>query len=177
MPGTKMVQSDALSRRLGHIPENDNDNEDVVLLPDTLFVRVINNELQRMIKTAMMTDDLVKNISDVLSKKGIPPIRSSLSDWKIEDGMLFYQERCYIPENHEIQKSIVKDIHESPMTGHHGRDSTLEMVQRYYWWPRLRHFVYEYVAGCATCQQNKVNTHPTKPPTQPIKSTATRPFQ
>ena len=91
--------------------------------------------------------------------------------------MLFYQERCYIPENHEIRKSIVKDIHESPMTGHPGRDSTLEMVQRYYWWPRLRHFVYEYVAGCATCQQNKVNTHPTKPPTQPIKSTATRPFQ
>ena len=64
--------------------------------PDTLFVRVINNELQRMIKTATMTDNLVKNISDVLSKKGIPPIRSSLSDWKIEDRMLFYQERCYI---------------------------------------------------------------------------------
>ena len=38
MPGTKMVQSDALSRRPDHIPENDNDNEEVVLLPDTLFV-------------------------------------------------------------------------------------------------------------------------------------------
>ena len=63
------------------------------------------------------------------------------------------------------------------MTGHPGRDSTLEMVQRYYWWPRLRHFVYEYVAGCATCQQNKVNTPPMKPPTQPIKYTATWPFQ
>ena len=88
-----------------------------------------------MIKTATTTDDLVKNISDILSKKGIPPIQSSLSDWKIEDGMLFYQERCYIPENHEIRKSIVKDIHESLMTGHPGRDSTLEMVQRHYWWP------------------------------------------
>ena len=135
MPGTRMVQSNTLSRRPDHIPENDNDNEDVVLLPDTLFVRVINNELQRIIETATATDDLVKNISDVLSKKGIPPIRSSLSDWKIEDGMLFYQERCYIPENHEIWKSIVKDIHESLMTGHPGRDSTLEMVQQYYWWP------------------------------------------
>jgi len=63
------------------------------------------------------------------------------------------------------------------MTGHPGRDTTLEMVQRYYWWPRLRHFVYKYVAGCATCQQNKINTHPTQLPTQPIKSTATKPFQ
>ena len=69
-----MVQSDALSRRPDHIPENDNDNEDVVLLPDTLFIRVINNELQGMIKTATTTDDLVTNISDIFSKKGILPI-------------------------------------------------------------------------------------------------------
>jgi len=63
------------------------------------------------------------------------------------------------------------------MTGHPGRDTTLEMVQRYYWWQRLCHFIYKYVAGCATCQQNKVNTHPTQLPTQLIKSMATKPFQ
>ena len=83
----------------------------------------------------------------------------------------------YIPDSNGIRKLIVQEIHDSPMTGHPGRDTTLEMVQRHYWWPRLHHFVYEYVAGCATCQQNKVNTHPTQPPTQPIKSTATKPFQ
>ena len=37
--------------------------------------------------------------------------------------------------------------------------------------------MYEYVAGCATCQQNKVNTHPMQLPVQPIKSMATKPFQ
>jgi len=63
------------------------------------------------------------------------------------------------------------------MTGHLGRDTTLEMVQRHYWWPRLCHFVYEYVAGCTTCQQNKINMHPTQLPTQPIKSMVTKPFQ
>jgi len=35
----------------------------------------------------------------------------------------------------------------------------------------------QYVAGCTTCQQNKINTHPTQPLTQPIKSTAMKPFQ
>jgi len=63
------------------------------------------------------------------------------------------------------------------MTGHPGRDTTLEMVQRHYWWPRLCHFIYEYVAGCAICQQNKVNMHPKQLPTQLIKSTAMKPFQ
>ena len=31
--------------------------------------------------------------------------------------------------------------------------------------------------GCALCQQNKVNTHPTVPPLSPIKSIASHPFQ
>ena len=37
-------------------------------------------------------------------------------------------------------------------------------------------FVKNYIVGCATCQQNKVNTHPTTPPLTPIKSTGGRPF-
>src|ERR1700733_10944773 len=36
-------------------------------------------------------------------------------------------------------------------------------------------FIKNYVEGCATCQQMKVNTHPTMPPLSPIKSTSTRP--
>jgi len=116
-------------------------------------------------------------MTNVLSMKGGPPIKSNLSDWKVEDGMLFYQNLCYIPDNNTIQKAIVQEIHESLMTGHPGRDTTLEMVQRHYLWPRLCHFIYEYVAGWATCQQNKINTHPTQPLTQPIKSMAMKPFQ
>ena len=41
----------------------------------------------------------------------------------------------------------------------------------------LASFVRRYVEGCATCQQNKVNTHPTIPPLSRIKSVASHPFQ
>jgi hypothetical protein len=37
-------------------------------------------------------------------------------------------------------------------------------------------FVKNFVEGCTTCQQMKVNTHPTMPPLSPIKSTSTQPF-
>ena len=37
-------------------------------------------------------------------------------------------------------------------------------------------FIKNFVTGCATCQQMKVNTHPTTPPLSLIKSDATRPF-
>ena len=45
-----------------------------------------------MIESATTLDELVKNISNVLSTKEVPPIKSSLSDWKIENGKLFYSD-------------------------------------------------------------------------------------
>ncbi|THH18637.1 hypothetical protein EUX98_g8923 [Antrodiella citrinella] len=38
-------------------------------------------------------------------------------------------------------------------------------------------FVRQYVDGCALCQQNKINTHPTTPGLQPIAATTTLPFK
>ena len=97
-----MVQSDALSRRQDHIPEEDTDNEDLVLLSDKLFINLVNIELAKIIESAATSDELVKNMTNILSMKGVPPIKSDLSDWKIEDGMLFYQDQCYIPDNNAI---------------------------------------------------------------------------
>jgi len=104
--GSKMVQSDALSRQPDHIPDEDTDNEDLVLLPEKLFINLVNVKLAKMIESATTSDELVKNMTNILFTKG-------------------------------------QEIHELPMTRHSGRDTTLEMVQRHYWWPRLHHFVYE----------------------------------
>ena len=87
-----MVQSDALSRSPDHVPEEDTDNEDLVLFPDKLFINLVNIKLAKMIESVATSDELVKNMTNILSTKGVPPIKSNLSDWKIEDGMLFYQE-------------------------------------------------------------------------------------
>jgi hypothetical protein len=38
-------------------------------------------------------------------------------------------------------------------------------------------FVCCFIAGCAVCQANKVNTHPSTPPLTPLAPTATRLFQ
>jgi len=47
-----MVQSDALSRQPDHIPDEDTDNKDLVLLPDKLFINLVNIELAKMIESA-----------------------------------------------------------------------------------------------------------------------------
>ena len=60
--------------------------------------------------------------------------------------------------------------------GHPGHYQTLELVSRTYWWPGMSQFVKNYVKGCTTCQQTKINTHPTKEPLHPTEI-PTRPFQ
>ena len=41
----------------------------------------------------------------------------------------------------------------------------------------MKDFITAYIKGCATCQMNKINTHPTKLPLFPITPTSTLPFQ
>ena len=51
-----MVQSDALSRRSNFYLDEDNNNEDVTLLPENLFVNLINLNLQRRIAASDLYD-------------------------------------------------------------------------------------------------------------------------
>ena len=51
-----MIQSDALSRRPDHCPEEDNDNEDMILLPENLFINLININLQQRIAEVTSMD-------------------------------------------------------------------------------------------------------------------------
>ncbi|ESK81133.1 putative retrotransposon [Moniliophthora roreri MCA 2997] len=81
VPEMKMVQSDALSRRPDLVDEEENDNEDIVMLPDKLFVNVINTELKTILEEALPSDEFIQMTIESLIEKGAPPIKSSLQDW------------------------------------------------------------------------------------------------
>jgi hypothetical protein len=85
-----MVQLDALSRRVDLHPDEDNDNEDMTLLPDDLFVKTIDTETHSLLVAALMKDDLVKSAVEALKTGGIPPIKSALTDWKLDNRLLFF---------------------------------------------------------------------------------------
>ena len=171
-----MVQSNALSRRVDHIPEEDTDNEDMTLLLDDLFVKFINTNMHDLFTEQIMQDDIVHNAILALKKQGTPPIKSSLLDWKVENGLLFFKDRCYVPNNEELRRWLVEKYHNSLSSGHPGQWQTTQLIRRDYWWPGMITFIKNFVLGCATCQQMKVSTHPTTPPLSPIKSDAMHPF-
>ncbi|ESK95482.1 reverse transcriptase-rnase h-integrase [Moniliophthora roreri MCA 2997] len=168
VPETKMVQSDALSHRPDLVDEEENDNDDIVMLPDKLFVNVIDTELKTMLEEALPSNEFLQMTIESLIEKGMPPIKSSLQDWRTEGNLLFYKDRIYVPNDQTLRRLIVKTIHEVLPHGHPGQWNTVDQVQRNYWWPGMTRFIKSFVDGCAACQQMKVNTHPTRAPIQPI---------
>ena len=47
--------------------------------------------------------------------------------------------------------------HDVPTAGHSGRERTLELISRCYWWPSMRADVEAYVSKCDKCQRHKTN--------------------
>ena len=164
IPGTKMVISDTLLWR-PDLCQEENDNDDMTLLPDTLFVSAIYLALKDLLATAGWNNSTTSDALQAL-KDGPAPATSTLADWTVEDGLMFYKGWCYMLDNLEVRRQVVSWYHDTLSAGHPGQLKTQELVQQDYWWPGLATFVKNYVKGCILCQQHKINWHPTNPPLQ-----------
>jgi Integrase zinc binding domain/Integrase core domain len=102
-------------------------------------------------------------------------------DWEVEEfegeNVLFYKEKNYVPIDAELCSEIVQRYHDHPTAGHPGELQTFNAVKEHYWWPGLQVFIKNYIQGCGTCQQFKIDRNPLKPAFMPIKGAKlTRPF-
>jgi len=181
VPGSKLYLADALSRRPDHIPEGDTDNEDVTMLPESIFINLIDTELQQLITDSKNLDTNAAEALKLLLEDGPMELTDDLTDWTTEDlngkPMLFYQGWQYIPKNDNLRRQIVQQFHYPITAGHPGELATYIDMARFYWWPGMRTVVKNYVKGCATCQQFKINRSPMKPALMPIPGPESdRPF-
>ena len=76
-----MIQSDALSRRPDYIPEEDHDNENRILLPEDMFVNLMDLDLQDRITNTDKYDFDVKNTMELLLENGPISLKQDLQDW------------------------------------------------------------------------------------------------
>ena len=73
-----------------------------------------------------------------------------------EDGVVYMEEKIYIPNNKKLKEEILQKNHDSADMGHLEQHKMLELLKRMYWWPGLKKDIKKYVQGCFKCQQNKV---------------------
>ena len=84
LPGHKMILSDTLSQRPDHCPE-DNENEEAILLPDSSFLNLLDLTLQDRIANTKDYGFDITNAIAMLLEEGPGGIRSDLEGWRIEE--------------------------------------------------------------------------------------------
>jgi hypothetical protein len=172
-----MIIADLLSKRVDHIPTTNNDNNDVIMLPNQLFVNIIDLDLQNKIAN----DTNATTALEALKKEGPMEIKNALHDWRVEEfkgqNVLFFRNKVYIPNDGQLRKEITRQYHDSRTVGHPGELKTFNAIREHYFWPQMQNYVKKYVEGCPLCQQFKIDRHPANPAFQPtLKAVDTRPF-
>src|SRR6266568_9315355 len=114
-PGSKLIQADTLSCRPNYREnEEENDEEYYILIPLEKIISQINTlydertikalmndkteEMKQQIINETRNDKFAKMTTDTLTM-GMTPTKSTKHDWIINDGIIRYQGKVYIPEN------------------------------------------------------------------------------
>jgi hypothetical protein len=158
--------ADALSRKPDH-DDGSGDNDQMVALPDELFLRAV--------FTMMLDASLRREQKEKLHQ--IEEWRNKYHLVRGEDHTWYKDQALVVASDEEAHQQLLKMYHDTLMAGHPGTLKMLRLLARDYWWPNMQKFVQEYVRGCARCQENKANTHLNSPPLQPfIPDPQARPF-
>ena len=84
---------------------------------------------------------------------------------RMREGLYRKGSRIYVPSHYvdeagnerNLRREVLENLHGPPVVGHPGRDRTLELVSRSWWWPGVVADVADYVAHCDSCQRVKTS--------------------
>jgi len=86
-----------------------------------------------------------------------PHLQEHRSSYTNTNNLLYKDSRLYVPD--ALRLDILKARHDHPLAGHHGRLKTLKLVQRDFFWPGMRKFVFNFVDTCDSCSRTKSTRH------------------
>jgi hypothetical protein len=83
-------------------------------------------------------------------------IRVSIADCEVDEGQLLFRGRRWVPDDEPLQTKLVQTAHDGMLTGHPGKEGTLCLMRRRYFWPGMDTFVKRFVRNCLGCGRNTI---------------------
>ena len=146
-------RDDGGSERDSERDDDSNDNSDGPS-EQRLFA---NESLQTQWAAARQSDQQYRKVSEALKRKDarLPPelgVKLSLSECDIDDrGFLRFRARVWIPDSEPLRTAIIQNSHDSHLSGHPGRDGTLALISRRFFWPGQSQMVRQFIRNCDVC--------------------------
>jgi hypothetical protein len=117
---------------------------------------------QDVILSGQDDEDWLKAYERVLEEKAD-------ADVTLEDEVLWYKGRLWVPDSVDLRKMILHEEHDSKVAGHMGHEKTIELVRRNFFWPQMDQWIEDYVQSCPDCQKNKAAHHARYELLQPLE--------
>ena len=71
-------------------------------------------------------------------------------------GRLRWRGAIWIPDFEPLRTRLIQRVHDSPLGGHPGRESTRDLLRREFIWPKMGEDVRRFVRNCDVCGRSKV---------------------
>ncbi|XP_058757342.1 uncharacterized protein LOC131630580 [Vicia villosa] len=151
-PGKTNSVADALSRR--HTEEH------AFMFAISSTVPIFISQLQQYYANNMKGKDLIKKYQNDKKMQSL---------FQYRQGLLYFKDRIFLPDDLEFRASILKECHSTPSAGHSGLKPTLSRISATFLWPGLHKDVKSFVRCCSSCQQNKYLTSKKQGLIQPLE--------
>ena len=154
-PGKANVVADALSRK-AYLSRLTRQKELIEELCKEQ-IEVLPGRIARLeVQSTLLEEVKVKQVADEWCQKIVQQVREGkVTEFHLQDGVLYFRNRLCIPQNDELKKRILSEAHDTPYTAHPGATKMYQDVKKGYWWPGMKKDIAEFVAKCLTCQQVK----------------------
>jgi len=88
----------------------------------------------------------------------------------LDDGMVVMRRRMYLSRDKVMKEEVLNEAHESRFIVHLGSTKMwmYRDLKEFYWWPKMKKEIAEYVTRCSVCQQVKAEHQKPVGPLQPL---------
>jgi hypothetical protein len=73
------------------------------MLPKEQFISLITTDLRNQIQNLSSNDDFIKGIIKCLKEQSTLPLRTALSDWTLDDGIILFKNKVFVPNDRDIR--------------------------------------------------------------------------
>jgi hypothetical protein len=163
--GSVNVAADALSRRPDYeeavAAERDN-GADAPIVADQPRVKVTLAAIAaadspktwevRLDAMPLREDMKVAALRDAVYQESVNQPQPRTDGLTVAEGLLWTSDGlCYVPDDLELKRRLIHEVHDTPTGGHMGLRKTLIRLCGLCYWPGMKSMIADYIGGCTTC--------------------------